>query len=361
MISSRTVRQILAAAIVVSAGLLASPPAVWAQDEIRTEEVRFPSGKTGTTIRGTIAGRASVSYKIGAEAGQVMKIRLRPSNRATYFNVYEPGRGPGDEALAVSESTGPMVPDLNRFEAKLPTSGVYTISVYMVRAAARRNERSTYYLDVSISALGSADKLSPVQADFADGLQGGPDFWEVTGVPPGDALNMRRGPSARDAIVMRFDNGAALRNRGCRMVAGQRWCKVERPDAPSDSGWVLGRYLREGSGPKADSPAATGDALVPGTQFHATGMIPCARNAGQPMGSCRFGVVRQGQGNATVTVFWPDGGSRAIDFEQGQPVRFDWSQTDGDARLSAQRNGDLFILTIGGQRFEIPDAVVSGG
>jgi hypothetical protein len=32
-----------------------------AQDAIRTEEVRFPAGKTGTTLRGDIVGRGSVS------------------------------------------------------------------------------------------------------------------------------------------------------------------------------------------------------------------------------------------------------------------------------------------------------------
>jgi hypothetical protein len=43
-----------------------------------------------------------------AEAGQTMTVTLKPSRLSTYFNVYEPGRAPGDEALAVSEMTGPM-------------------------------------------------------------------------------------------------------------------------------------------------------------------------------------------------------------------------------------------------------------
>jgi hypothetical protein len=235
--------------LVLSALLLGTAVSGTAQarDGVRTREIRFAAGKSGTTIRGTIRGSESVSYTVGAEAGQVMSVRLKPSNRATYFNVYEPGRGPGDQALAVSEMTGPMVPETNRFEARLPASGIYTVSVYLYRAAARRNERSTYRLDVSISPLGKAEQLSPVQADFADGLQGGPDFWRVTGVPRGDTLNMRRGPSAAEPIVMRFDNGAILRNRGCRMNEGQRWCKVEKPDTPAEAGWVAGRYLREGS------------------------------------------------------------------------------------------------------------------
>ncbi len=351
------------------AALLAGHSPAWAQDVIRTEAVRIPAGKTGTVIRGSIVGRGSVSYTVGAEAGQTMNVTLKPSNLFTYFNIYEPGRGPGDEALAVSEMTGPMVPDLNRFRGKLPTSGTYTISVYMIRAAARRNERSTYRLDVSISALGNAASRPPVKADFADGLQGGPDFWEVSGVQAGDALNMRRGPSTKEPVVTRFKNGDVLRNTGCRMADGQRWCAVERPEDPSVAGWVAGRFLREGSyagasaTPPGPTPAASikGDALVAGTRFHATGEIPCARRAGQPMESCKFGVVRRGGGNGDVTIFWPDAGSRTITFEKGTPVRFDQSETGAGARLDVKRNADLNMLTIGDERFEIPDVVIFGG
>jgi hypothetical protein len=211
-----------------------------ARDPVRTQAVQFPAGKTGTVIRGAIKGRGSALYTVGAEAGQTMKVRLKPSNAATYFNIYQPGRGPGDEAFVIGETQ----PVLNSFEGKLPTSGTYSISVFMMRSAARRNERSSYTLDIQVSAL--ADVNAPVQADFADGLQGGPDFWEVVGVPKGDRLNMREGPSAAEPIVTRLSNGAVLRNMGCRMNGGQRWCKVERRGAPADTGWVAGRYLREG-------------------------------------------------------------------------------------------------------------------
>ena len=108
-------------------------------------------------------------------------------------------------------------------------------------------------------------------------------------------------------------------------------------------------------------PQASADKLVPGTTFNATGNINCARFAGQPLGSCRFGVVREGNGNGSITVFWPDGGNRVIYFEDGTPVRYDESQADGGARMAVGQNADLFTVTIGEQRFEIPDAVISGG
>ena len=96
-------------------------------------------------------------------------------------------------------------------------------------------------------------------------------------------------------------------------------------------------------------------------RFNATGKIPCARYAGQPMNQCRFGVVRNGRGNGVVTVFWPDGSNRVIFFENGAPASFDQWEADGDVRMTVGRNVDLFIVTIGAQRFEIPEAVINGG
>ena len=79
------------------------------------------------------------------------------------------------------------------------------------------------------------------------------------------------------------------------------------------------------------------------------------------MGPCKFGVARAGAGSAAVTVFWPDGGARLVYFEKGEPVRSDRPQADGGGTLSFDRKADLFVLTIGDERFEIPEAVISGG
>lgn len=327
--------------------------------DIKMEQVRFKGGQAGTSIKGKIVGYDSVSYVLGAEAGQTMTIALNPSNRATYFNVYEPGKKPGDQALANSGMTGPMIPDLNKFSGKLPSSGQYTISVYMMRSAARRKEVSRYTLDISISPLGDAANFPPVESDYADGLQGGPDFWDIKPKSAGAKVNIRDAPSGAASLVGNLADGAVVRNRGCRMAEGQRWCRVETIGAPPMSGWIAGEFLRESS--YAGSTAPEHDALVPRTNFHATGEIPCARYAGQPMHQCRFGVVRKGQGNGAVTVFWPDGGNRVILFENGKPASFDQSQADGDARMSVSQNADLFMITIGTQRFEIPEAVINGG
>jgi phage tail protein X len=103
------------------------------------------------------------------------------------------------------------------------------------------------------------------------------------------------------------------------------------------------------------------DALVPGTDFNATGPLPCARGAGRAMVQCQFGVKREGDGSGSVTVFWPDGGSRVIFFEAGTPTSYDQSEADAGARMTVSKDGDVFKVRIGDQRFEIAEMIISGG
>jgi hypothetical protein len=96
-------------------------------------------------------------------------------------------------------------------------------------------------------------------------------------------------------------------------------------------------------------------------KFDATGSIPCAQYAGQPMGQCQFGVARAGSGTATVVVTHLDGRKRSIFFEKGKPVGADISQADGKVALRATKESDLHMIRIGDERYEIPDAAVFGG
>ncbi|MGQ0444049.1 MAG: hypothetical protein ACT4O2_02710 [Beijerinckiaceae bacterium] len=103
--------------------------------------------------------------------------------------------------------------------------------------------------------------------------------------------------------------------------------------------------------------APAGDAKVAATNFHATGQIPCARREAQPVSQCRFGVIRQGNGDATVRVFWPDGDERNIYFENGKA-----QSSDSEAGIYSEKTSDLNRVFIGTtERFEIPDAVIFGG
>ena len=138
----------LAIALLSASLMLSAGSVLGFASDIVEKTVRFSAGASGTVINDQIVGYESISYLIGAGAGQVMTVRLQPTNNATYFNIYGPGKGPGDEAIANSSLDGPMVPDINQFSAVLPANGQYTISVYMMRSAARRDERSRYALDI---------------------------------------------------------------------------------------------------------------------------------------------------------------------------------------------------------------------
>jgi hypothetical protein len=355
-------------AVLLSVALLAPVPVALAQDEMRSEAVRFAAGTSGATLKDTIVGRESVAYRLGAEAGQRMVISLVPSNLATYFTVFGPGQAPGGEGLANSEMIGPMVPDLNRFDTVLQTSGEYTVLVYMYRSAARRGERSDYTLDISI--VGESSEV--LQGDFADGLAGGPDFLEVRTATSGGQINLRGDPSTGARVLGTARDGTVLRNLGCRMNEGRRWCRVATLADPGIEGWAAGDFLIESSGdggvvtqlPETPPAAEVEDAVVPGTRYNATGPLSCVRGADAPVQQCTFGVIRErtGSGNGSVTIDWPDGGSRVIFFEAGTPVSFDQSEADKGLEMTVTRTDNgINIIFIGEERFEIPDSVIWGG
>ncbi len=79
------------------------------------------------------------------------------------------------------------------------------------------------------------------------------------------------------------------------------------------------------------------------------------------MGQCEFGVARAGGGYATVVITRPDGRKRAIFFRMGRPIGADTSEADYPGEFSATREGDLNLIRIGTERYEIPDAVPLGG
>ena len=100
-----------------------------------------------------------------------------------------------------------------------------------MRNAARRDEAARYALGIGLAG-----------ADFADGLAGGPDWWQVSGVTSG-ALNIRSGPDTRYEVVGKAQNGEVMQNRGCRMTGATRWCSI-RVDGSGVQGWV-GRKLSD--------------------------------------------------------------------------------------------------------------------
>ena len=92
----------------------------------------------------------------------------------------------------------------------------------------------------------------------------GPDFYSVTGVADDDVLNIRIEPDPHAKKIGEIPpDGTCLRNLGCqggltfreftelseeqkakRLAEHPRWCRIEYRGV---TGWVAGRYLREGA------------------------------------------------------------------------------------------------------------------
>jgi hypothetical protein len=234
--------------------------------DARTERVKFAHGSSSASISDQIEGEEYVVYKLRAKNGQFLRVNLSADNENTDFNIYIPGRGPGDEALYNSATGGKR-----EYYGQLYKNGEHSISVFQNRNAARKGRVSNYDL-----------------------------FVEIT-------------------------------------------------DGPNPDG-----------GATSSGSDMSHDAKVPGTDFHATGPIACSMGQGQPTGNCNMGVKREGNGSGMVFVTKPDGSQRVIYFERGKATGYDQSQADS-GHFKARREGDLSIVHIGEERYEIYDSVIYGG
>ena len=105
---------------------------------------------------------------------------------------------------------------------------------------------------------------------------------------------------------------------------------------------------------------ASQDAVLPGTPFHASGSVTCVP---LPYGdttpkTCEAFVIRRGvDGTATVEIPQSGGFKRRVLFVQGKPVASDSSEA-----MTYTRQGDVTTVTFeSGERYEIPDALITGG
>ena len=156
-----------------------------ANAQIRTEQVQFAAGSSGTTLRGRIKGREIVDYQLRASGGQSMTVTFAPGNPSAYFNVLPPGSN--DEAIFIGSSNG------NAFEGTLPADGDYKIRVYLMRSAARRNEVSDYTMQIAIKAAARKPQPDGVSFDKTLSLQG--IGFHVTAKAKGGETVVRIAPS----------------------------------------------------------------------------------------------------------------------------------------------------------------------
>jgi hypothetical protein len=141
-----------------------------------------------------------VDYLVRAGAGQTISVSLKRSNLMNYFNVLPPG---SKDVAMYAGQTG------EDFTAVLPTDGDYVIRVYLMRAAARRNESSGYTLTVGVTG----QALAPIPASN-DALLPGPPFHASRKVACLPYIEQFRGRKTRqcEAFVIRrgFDGSATV-------------------------------------------------------------------------------------------------------------------------------------------------------
>ena len=118
--------------------------------------------------------------------------------------------------------------------------------------------------------------------------------------------------------------------------------------------------LTVGASGKALAPiSASKDAVIPGTSYHASAKIKCVPAFETAPRECDAFVIRRGfDGTATVDI--PGSAEkRSILFVKGKPTASNAQAMDA---LTSERKGDVTIVKLGtSERYEIPDALVTGG
>jgi len=110
---------------------------------------------------------------------------------------------------------------------------------------------------------------------------------------------------------------------------------------------------------KALAPlAASKDALIPGTKYHASAPMTCTPPFATKPAQCEAFVIRRGgDGTATVEVRGPGAPVRRILFVGGTPA-----SSDSTEAMTHARDGDTTVVKFGAdERYDLPDALIRGG
>ena len=108
---------------------------------VRVEPIAFTSSADSVQRKQSIKGDQTAEYRFNARAGQLLTVDFKPSNTSAYFNITAKG---ADYALFNGSIMG------NHFLGTLPADGEYTVQVYLMRNAARRNEVANYELSLRL-------------------------------------------------------------------------------------------------------------------------------------------------------------------------------------------------------------------
>lgn len=337
----------IAAALAVSTASAAAPPSALAGTHWRLVEFQSMDDAQGTTR----PSKGSV-YTMWLHGDGSVNMQLNCNRANGTWSA-----APGTNAASGRFEFGPLAATRALCPPPSMDESIVAQSTY-VRSYLLKDDR----LYLSLMADGgiyvwARDTGASTAGDVAAAPEnGGPRNWEVV-----RALNLREKPTTSAQILATFRPGTILDNLGCQSAAGRTWCDVQ-PLGGGPRGFVAADYLRPAISPDGSAAMGPDDSSLRAGQgrFDATGPLSCAFAAGQPMGQCEFGVARAGGGYATVVIRKPDGRTRAIFFRMGRAIGADTSEADGAKSFRATREGDLSMIRVGDERYEIPDAVILG-
>lgn len=334
-------------AVLLLCSLLAFTEA-WAQSQLANTQWQFVEFQSMEGGSSSPADPTVYTMRLDGDGTVTMTINC---NRATGTWSSEPSSDPMNGRfnfgpLAVTSMACPP-PSMDE---------LISVQAQYVRGYLLKGDRLYLSLmaDGGIFVWESISKASSKKALFTDPESGGPRNWATT-----SKLNLREGPTTGANVIEMLEQGAILDNLGCSEGPDGIWCDVQKFGGGA-RGYVNANYLKPALSP--DGSAAFGpddSALRAGRDdFDATGQIPCSSATGQPAGQCQFGVARAGGGYATIVVSKVDGSERVIYFSMGIPIG---SDDNTGAKFKASRENDLHFISIGSERYEIPDAVILGG
>jgi|GEM_PF-1897663 Uncharacterized protein with a bacterial SH3 domain homologue len=187
-------------------------------------------------------------------------------------------------------------------------------------------------------------------------------IWHILGLPPGQTLNIWSGPGTAFRVIGVLEEGAPVRNLGCRERDGGYWCRIATYGRPRISGWVNGRYVSDdyvGPGPGGAYPPPVDEGYVPPREpprarpgrYDQAGSFNCRFDPDPRLLRCRFGLQRQG--TSALDIEAPQGFVRQLQYRAGR-----FTSTDGTEIKSRKQGGDAIVTVGGRETYFVPDDVV---
>jgi heat shock protein HslJ len=165
----------------------------------------------------------------------------------------------------------------------------------------------------------------------------------------GGPLNIREEPTTDALKVTRALVGTLLRNKGCEVRPDRTWCQIEFIDASGTTGWAAGEFL-------APAPAAL---RAEHGVFDEIGRLTCKPKT-EAEQDCDFGVARDGNHSAAVTIFLPDGSERVLHFAEGVFVYASANPLGETLETGYTADGDAVSITVGQDVYRIPKRYIYG-